>query len=277
MKRTADDSDVRRVLDELDRVIEARVSHEQRRDQLTRLGNQHLLEETINAAIDNSKTFWIAFLEVDKFKSINDRFGYQNADVLLQRVAGLLKEMADCFPRGAIAFRAHGDEFYLLGEIPSDAPHLLDTIHRELDHVRGAVASLRVSVDRGEMNCKMSVGWTPSTHIETPLTARGTLVCLERAVNEAKFLGRNRVVRYASTQKTDPLDSLRADCSQCRCKFSFDVKRTDNRTSVEFFCPNCGTRIPRPTEPLEPQGNGGTPPIGVVDVPAETDLEDPST
>lgn len=256
----------------LGEVIDARVRYEQRRDQLTGLGNDRALMETIADAIP-TKDFWVAFVEIDKFKRINDEFGYQNADRLLEAIARLLGKLVDCFPRGAAAFRAHGDEFYLFGEVPANSDHVLETIERELDSVRRKISELTLPVSDAEpqaeanhqrvMSCTVSVGWATSTSVTAALstrgeslTARGTLICLEHAVGEAKHQGRNCVVQYSLAHTKDPLDSPRGDCSNCHCKFSFDVRRTSNRVSENFFCPNCGDRIPRDASPppVAPQG-----------------------
>jgi diguanylate cyclase (GGDEF)-like protein len=257
----------------LGEMIDARVRYEQRRDQLTGLGNDRALQETITDAIP-SKNFWVAFVEVDKFKRINDEFGYQNADRLLEAIARLLGDLVHCFPRGAVAFRAHGDEFYLFGEVLANSEHVLETIARELERVCRKVEGLALVVSEPEphaeakssrvMRCTVSVGWATSTDVTAALgtrgeslTARGTLICLEQAVGEAKHQGRNRVVRYSLDHAKDPLDSPRGDCEDCRCKFSFDVRRTTNRVAEDFYCPNCGARVSRGAlsspPPLGPQ------------------------
>jgi diguanylate cyclase (GGDEF)-like protein len=261
--KLADDDDVRRVIgdlhdqmrkaiDQLQPLVDARVAFEERRDQLTALGNDRALQEAITSLLTESKMFWVAFVEVDKFKRINDRFGYESADLLLQGVAAVLTELTECFPGTATAFRAHGDEFYLLGELPSVSSHVLDTIHETLDRARKAVRDLKVAIVSGEMNCTVSVGWACTPDFEVRDTARAALARLEQAVGEAKFLGRDRVVRYVAAAATDPLDSPRGDCAACRCKFSFDVRRASNNTQQAFFCPNCGVRIERPPEPRPP-------------------------
>lgn len=266
----ADDKQVRAAIENLGQTIDARVRLEQRLDQLTNLWNDRALAEAVGAMLaDNAKKFWIAFVEVDKFKSINDRFGYENADALLVKVAALLGEMTACFPKGADAFRAHGDEFYLLGEVAGNSYHPVETIHRVLDQVREGVANLRVLIPDGrEMSCKVSIGWACNADIPDPITHRGILVCLERAVSEANFRGRNCVVRYDALCISDDMDSPRGDCSACRCKFSFDVKRTANRTDQPFFCPNCGERVERQRESV-PSPSGSTTPVGVVRLPEE--------
>ena len=101
-------------------VVAEVVRDEQLRDQLTKLGNDHALTEWIKTTMARQTPFWIAFLEVDRFKEINDVFGYTNADTLLKRIAEQLTTASSYFPQGVTAFRAHGDEFYLAGALVED-------------------------------------------------------------------------------------------------------------------------------------------------------------
>ena len=103
-----------KTIDDLRTLIERAVRDEQLRHQLTGLPNASALDEHVQRAIDEGESFWLAFIEIDKFKTINDRFGYQRADALLCEVAGALEQAAPrFFADQATAFHAHGDEFYV--------------------------------------------------------------------------------------------------------------------------------------------------------------------
>lgn len=246
----ADDEQLQTAIKQLEKLIQLRVQHEQRRDQLTGLRNDRALREEISARLEESQ-FWIAFVEVDRFKSINDRFGYENADRLLVEIAQVLQGMSRCFPLDTEAFRAHGDEFYLLGGMPVGTPYAADTVHDTLDRARRSVEAVRYEIPMREaMSCTVSVGWLHSgdTKVSAP---QELLTCLECAVAEAKHLGRNRVERFSPMLVAKSLVSLRAECSDCRAKFSLDLPREANRRDSPLRCPNCGAEIRRPTEPLE--------------------------
>ena len=62
------------------------------RDGLTDLGNDLALEEALEAAFETGRRFWLAFLEIDHFKRLNDEYGYQNADAVLVKLASILDE-----------------------------------------------------------------------------------------------------------------------------------------------------------------------------------------
>lgn len=274
--KLVDDAQVREAIQNLESLIQLRVQFEQRRDQLTSLRNDRALSEMIGAHLDGAKAFWIAFVEVDRFKTINDMFTYENADILLGAIASKLSEMTPCFPRGdaqhAEAFRAHGDEFYLLGELPSESEHVCEAVHRALDQTRQAIAALRIPTSDGRtMSCTVSIGWASISDLEGTVTPRSTLVCLERAVGEAKLAGRDCVRRYGPSFSSHEIITLRSDCGACRSKFSVDMKRDANLRERPLRCPNCGGEVVRPAEPAPTvsSGQGQSIEVGVVHLVAE--------
>ena len=161
----ATDEEIRTALDKLRGLISARVRAEQRTSQRTGLPNQTALEEAIHDALESgSGPFWLAFVEVDQFKRVNDRFGTQNADVLLTKIGEVLGTLKSCFSGQAVAFHAHGDEFYLMGDTVADT----ERISKSLDLVRQTVAEIRVTLqDKRELSCTVSVGWLSTADIQT--------------------------------------------------------------------------------------------------------------
>ncbi|MDP2247326.1 MAG: diguanylate cyclase, partial [Nitrosomonadales bacterium] len=86
-------------------------------DPLTGLGNRHLLEQTLEFAILNSKRsrkgVAVLFIDLDGFKWINDTYGHMVGDDLLRDVACTLSE---AIRESDIATRPGGDEFILILE-----------------------------------------------------------------------------------------------------------------------------------------------------------------
>ncbi len=90
-------------------------------DMLTSLPNRSSFHEkltkTINTAKQEQKSFAVLFLDLDKFKKINDSMGHDIGDQLLIAAASRLKRAV---PPGDIVCRLGGDEFILLlGNIAS--------------------------------------------------------------------------------------------------------------------------------------------------------------
>lgn len=84
-------------------------------DALTGLANRRLLAIRLRKAIAEARaagsSFALVFLDLDRFKQINDRFGHSIADALLRQVARRLRHAVRS--QDTVA-RLHGDEFVLL-------------------------------------------------------------------------------------------------------------------------------------------------------------------
>lgn len=253
---------VDRALESLRAAIADAIRAEQLRDRLTGLANDESLSEWIEDNIDRGSRFWIAFVEVDRFKSINEKYGYDDADLLLIKIAGQLQAGAkDFFPDGAVPIRAHGDEFFIVGGmgagITSEAQ-----IAEALDRIRGNIAAIRL-LCKGKpepMSCTVSVGWLLSTDLlDTGLTPRMIRGKLELAVAEAKQ-ARNTTVRFSTHMTTARTADGRADCSACGAKFNVTVKEGALRTGA-LCCPNCRTDVARPPA-LTCASDGASTPVG---------------
>ena len=85
-------------------------------DALTDLPNRRLLIERLAALCDHSTAQaqfgLLMFLDLDRFKLINDTWGHATGDDLLVQVASRLQ---NCLREGDVAARLSGDEFVLLG------------------------------------------------------------------------------------------------------------------------------------------------------------------
>ena len=84
-------------------------------DMLTRLPNRTLLKDRLNQAISharrNESKLSVMFLDLDRFKMVNDTLGHLVGDQLLQAVSVRLKK---CLREGDTLARIGGDEFTLL-------------------------------------------------------------------------------------------------------------------------------------------------------------------
>lgn len=86
-------------------------------DELTRLPNRFLLEETfkylIKKAKRDKKMMSVLFIDIDKFKEVNDTLGHEFGDVVLQKIA---KRFREVLRNSDILARFGGDEFVVLNE-----------------------------------------------------------------------------------------------------------------------------------------------------------------
>ncbi len=90
-------------------------------DYLTKLPNRAFLEQkiqqSIKTCIDNSEKCSVMFLDLDKFKNVNDSLGHDIGDSLLKEVA---KRLITAVGKDGIVARQGGDEFVILLEKTSD-------------------------------------------------------------------------------------------------------------------------------------------------------------
>jgi len=94
------------------KMAEARISYLATRDPLTELPNRVLfndrLEQGIVAARRTGQSLALLFIDLDRFKNINDSLGHQVGDLLLKEVAN---RMQSCIRKGDTLSRLGGDEF----------------------------------------------------------------------------------------------------------------------------------------------------------------------
>jgi len=95
--------------------IEEELIYAVKHDSLTGLANRSLLMEKIDEAIVESKEkgsfFALCFVDLDKFKYINDNYGHHAGDMLLKHISKLLQGL---IREEDTAARVGGDEFVVL-------------------------------------------------------------------------------------------------------------------------------------------------------------------
>ncbi len=97
------------------KIAEQRIAHMAHHDALTGLPNRVLLRDRIQQAIAqahrNGTQLAVLFLDLDRFKTINDSLGHQLGDRLLQSVAS---RILVCVREGDTVSRVGGDEFVIV-------------------------------------------------------------------------------------------------------------------------------------------------------------------
>jgi diguanylate cyclase (GGDEF)-like protein len=182
---------VRNLLDELAN-NEARLQQQAYYDTLTGLPNRALLLDRLEHAIAHAQRShqWLAllFLDLDRFKVINDSLGHDVGDALLQAVAQRL--MSVLREQDTIA-RLGGDEFVVLLEGLPQAD-LAERIGRKiLGVMQGAL-----SVNGHELFVNTSIGI--SLYPQDGADAQTLLKCADTALYRVKEQGRNGIQFYAA-------------------------------------------------------------------------------
>lgn len=88
-----------------------RLEHMSEQDMLTGLPNRRALFRELEAAMTAGRSFAVCFLDLNKFKAINDTYGHDCGDRLLSQFAGRLRAF---LPDGGSAVRLGGDEFVVI-------------------------------------------------------------------------------------------------------------------------------------------------------------------
>ncbi len=103
-------------------VHERRLTYQVEHDELTDLPNRSLLNDRLSAGIARAdrdhRKLGVVYLDLDKFKPINDRYGHETGDCLLQAIA---RRLADAMRQSDTVSRVGGDEFIIcLEQIKSE-------------------------------------------------------------------------------------------------------------------------------------------------------------
>lgn len=128
------------------------------------------------------ESHWLAVVDVDHFKSVNDRFGHLYGDEVLILIANLLQSSFRTQDR---VFRFGGEEFVVLLRSAT-----LENAHRIIDRFRTNVAS-HLFPQVGQVT--VSVGFTAVSASDSPVV---TLGHADQALYYAKSNGRNQVCFY---------------------------------------------------------------------------------
>jgi diguanylate cyclase (GGDEF)-like protein len=142
------------------------------------------LEEHLRRARRYREALAVVFLDVDRFKALNDRYGHGAGDRALQAVAAAMREWVRESDEVA---RIGGDEFaaLLLQSDPSTAAHVVDRL-------RMAVERLELKEAGETMPIAISAGI--ALYPADGADAEALLSRADAALYEAKRQGRNRVV-----------------------------------------------------------------------------------
>ncbi len=184
VKLDAELSEVRRALAEKHDLLESLRSRAYR-DSLTGLMNRWAFDEAMSRSLGNERssdrTSAVIVLDVDNFKSINDRHGHAAGDAVLREVGAILR---NTLPGADVVSRIGGEEFCA---ILSDTG--LVEASRLAEFVREAIENARHSGDEAPFRVTASLG----VAISTGAIDSAAVQHADRALYAAKRAGRNRV------------------------------------------------------------------------------------
>lgn len=160
-----------------------------RTDPLTGLPNRRyileLLDETLTTSRLVKRDFCLALIDMDGFKAINDTYGHDAGDLVLQSFSkGCLDQLQHQRHLSRLG-RMGGEEFLLL--LPGSR---LDDAVETIGQIRKNLSAIRLTEDQEEPAYTFSAGLTAAL----PQDDRGSILCrADRALYAAKEDGRDRV------------------------------------------------------------------------------------
>ncbi|MDP9065552.1 MAG: diguanylate cyclase [Pseudomonadota bacterium] len=169
-------------------------------DSLTDLPNRALFSERLSHAMANARAHdWhvaLLYVDLDRFKHINDTLGHAVGDKLLQTVA---RRLLGCVRSTDTVSRQGGDEFVvLLADIQrvQDAAHCADK----------ALAALEMPYRIGEHELRLSASIGIAIFPDDAEDGDTLLRCADFAMYQAKYNGRNNYKLFAPGALLDPIE-----------------------------------------------------------------------
>ncbi|RYG72057.1 EAL domain-containing protein [Lentibacillus lipolyticus] len=175
-------------------------------DDLTNLPNRRYIKKEIQAHIESiedgtDKKLAILFLDLDRFKIINDNFGHSHGDDLLREVS---KRLSECLGEQDVLARMGGDEFiFLLQDFVSDTyvTQVADDILRKFHE------PFQVAGNALHTTASLGIAIYP----EFPISPEKFMVYADNAMYQAKSQGKNRYVVYTSELLEDKIEELQLE------------------------------------------------------------------
>jgi len=185
------------------KLLEMRLQHEAFHDPLTGLPNRSLCLDRITQALERSKRrdnyhYAVVFMDLDRFKIINDSLGHNVGDQLLVHVSRLLQENVRSLDTVS---RLGGDEFVILLEEISSIREGIRIVKR----LRNAVQT-PCSLSGHDVHVTASIGivLSPALYDRPEDLLRNANIAMHRA----KELGRNRFKVFHSRMLEDAVRQM---------------------------------------------------------------------
>lgn len=167
---------------------QARIEHMAHYDPLTDLPNRRLLEQELGQRIAQQQPFAVLFLDLSRFKNVNDSLGHAFGDQLLQRVGQRLQSIC---PPDSLLCRFGGDEFVIVLAQAADKNAILGFARRLLNEVERPLL-----LDSNELRISGTIGVAcyPDDGTDSVTLIRNA----DTAMYRAKRQGVDKIAAYHS-------------------------------------------------------------------------------
>ena len=190
-------------------IAQEKIRYQALHDLLTGLPNRTFFHEQLSVSLtkacDSQSMLAVMFLDLDRFKTINDTLGHAVGDRLLQEVA---QRLTSCLRKEDTVARWGGDEFTLLVSQTNNAEEVMEIAQRILDALKPAFnleghsqasrsTSLHISISIG-----IALYPQDGEDVETLLSNADT------ALYSAKKQGRNNYQLYTAAMNSQASELL---------------------------------------------------------------------
>ncbi|KAF8818673.1 PleD family two-component system response regulator [Rickettsia endosymbiont of Cardiosporidium cionae] len=159
------------------------------KDGLTGVFNRRYFDSYISSLIQDCKqlraNLSIIMIDIDDFKEVNDKYGHQSGDAILQQ---LISNIADNIRVTDLLARYGGEEFIIVLD-----QTLLDEAVKVADNIRNIISNTKFILpkDNIEISKTISIGIAQYRHQESLISF---IDRADSALYQAKFLGKNRLI-----------------------------------------------------------------------------------
>ncbi|GAA2597509.1 hypothetical protein GCM10010435_91060 [Winogradskya consettensis] len=199
---------------------EAALQHQVQHDPLTGLLSRSGFEQDMVAMLTGRPIpASVLYLDVDRFKSINDGSGHATGDEVLRALAGRMMQLV---PRGSLVARLGGDEFVLALPVAPDAA-------REVGQALITALAEPMDISGIRIQLTVSIGLAPA---RTPADASEAVLAADTAMYAAKRAGGNRLELFSEQMRITVQERITAEA---RLRAALDGDR--DRTLPVWFQP----------------------------------------
>jgi len=218
------------------RQLTRQLSHQATHDPLTGLINRREFERRLGRVVASAResdaTHGLCYLDLDRFKTVNDTCGHVAGDALLRQLAGVLR--GELRARDTLA-RLGGDEFAVLVEHCE-----LEQARRIAEGLRLAVQNFRFTWEGAEFSLGVSIGLVEIT--SSCPSESDAVRAADNACYRAKHAGRNRL-HVARFDELGPADGARIDWT---VRITRALEESQFRLYVQPILPLTGAGMSEP-------------------------------